>query len=82
MIEAIRQGLKDDGFEVSIAKLCSWFGIARRSVYYRPCKSPSKIQEKFSVPIKEMIEAEPSFPTCWALTRTLYSAFFSSKAGR
>ena len=33
MIEAIRQGLKADGFEVSITKLCKWFGFARRSFY-------------------------------------------------
>lgn len=33
MIDGIRQGLKDDGFEVSLTKLCRWFGGARRSVY-------------------------------------------------
>ena len=45
MIEAIRQGLREDGFEVSIVKLCAWFGVARRSVYYRPRKSEPKIQD-------------------------------------
>ena len=29
MIEAIQQGLKEDGYEVSIAKLCRWFGVPR-----------------------------------------------------
>jgi putative transposase len=61
VIEAIRQGLKDEGFEVSIAKLCRWFGIARRSVYYRSRKAAPKVQERLSVPIQAMIEAEPSF---------------------
>lgn len=61
MIEAIRQGLKADGFEVSVAKLCRWFGIARRTVYYRPQKSPPKVQPCFAEPIKAMIEEEPSF---------------------
>ena len=32
MIEAIRQGLKADGFEVSISKLCRWFGVAAAHV--------------------------------------------------
>ncbi|MBF6618033.1 MAG: hypothetical protein ITG07_15060 [Candidimonas sp.] len=36
MIETIRQGLKADGYTVSIAKLCQWFGIPRRTVYYKP----------------------------------------------
>jgi len=27
MIETIRQGLKDDGYNVSIAKLCRWFNV-------------------------------------------------------
>ena len=30
----IQQGLKDDGIAVSMAQLCRWFGVARRSVYY------------------------------------------------
>lgn len=61
MIESIRQGLKEDGFEVSISKLCQWFGVPRRTLYYRPVKSPPKIQERFAKPIKAMIEDEPSF---------------------
>jgi putative transposase len=61
MIEAIRQGLKEDGFEVSISKLCAWFGVPRRTVYYREQKSPPKVQPRFAEPIKAMIEEEPSF---------------------
>ena len=38
MIEAIQQGLKEDGYEVSIAKLCRWFGVPRRTFYYQPVK--------------------------------------------
>jgi len=29
MIEMIRQGLKEEGFNVSISKLCQWFGSKR-----------------------------------------------------
>lgn len=61
MIETIRQGLKADGFDVSISKLCRWFGVPRRTVYYRPVKSEPKVQERFAEPIKAMIEENPSF---------------------
>jgi putative transposase len=61
VIETIRQGLKADGFDVSISKLCRWFGVPRRTVYYRPVKSEPKLQERFVTPIKAMIEENPSF---------------------
>lgn len=61
MIAALRQGLKDDGYEVSISKLCQWFGVARRSVYYRPTKAEPKVRAELAGPIKALIEEEPSF---------------------
>lgn len=61
MIETIRQGLKADGIHVSISKLCQWFDIPRRTVYYRPVKATPKVQERFVTPIKSMIEENPSF---------------------
>ena len=61
MIETIRQGLQADGITVSIAKLCRWFGVPRRTVYYKPVKSAPKVDPKFAVPIKAMIEESPSF---------------------
>ena len=57
----IQQGLRADGFEVSMVKLCRWFGVARRSVYYRPTKAPPRIKPELAESIKEMIEEEPSF---------------------
>ena len=44
MIEMIRQGLQADGITVSISKLCRWFNVPRRSVYYRPVKAEPKVQ--------------------------------------
>jgi putative transposase len=61
MIRSIQQGLLEDGFKVSTAKLCHWFGVARRSVYYKPIQKVPTIQERFEKPIKAMIEQEPSF---------------------
>jgi len=68
---SIQQGLRADGFEVSMVKLCRWFGLARRTLYYRPTKAPPRVQEAVAAPIKALIEAEPSlatgpWPACWA----------------
>jgi putative transposase len=57
----IQQGLREDGIAVSMAKLCRWLGVARRSVYYRPTKTPPQVSEALATPIKALIEEEPSF---------------------
>ena len=61
MIETIRQGLQADGITVSISKLCRWFEVPLRSVYYRPVKAAPTLQDRFVAPIKAMIEENPSF---------------------
>lgn len=61
MIETIRQGLAEDGFKVSISKLCQWFDMSRRTVYYKSVKAEPKVQARFAEPIKAMINEEPSF---------------------
>jgi len=61
MIATVKQGLEDDGIKVPMTKLCIWFEVPRRTVYYRPIKSAPKVQERFETPIKAMIEQEPSF---------------------
>ncbi|WP_228884922.1 IS3 family transposase [Stenotrophomonas rhizophila] len=58
---SIQQGLKGEGCAVSMAKLCQWFGVARRSMYYKPTKAPARVKPELAEPIKNMIEAEPSF---------------------
>ena len=61
MIETIRQGLKEDGFSVSISRLCRWFEVPRRTVYYHPSRKQPALQERFVQPIKQLIEENPSF---------------------
>ncbi len=61
MIRRIQQGMKEDGLTVPMTKLCRWFEAPRRTVYYRPVKSAPKVQERFAEPIKQLIEADPSF---------------------
>jgi putative transposase len=52
----IQQGLQADGFEVSMVKLCRWFGVARRTVYYQPTKASPKVRSELAEPIKALIE--------------------------
>jgi putative transposase len=61
MIGSIQQGLRADGYEVSISRLCRWFGVSRRTVYYRSRKSAPRVREDLLRPIKTLIEQERSF---------------------
>ena len=61
MILRVQQGLSAEGVTVSLSKLCLWFGVARRTVYYRPVKAAPHIDPKYAEPIKAMIEESPSF---------------------
>lgn len=61
MILGLQQALSEDGFKVSLVKLCRWFEMPRRTVYYHRTKAQSKVQEHFVRPIKAMIEESPSF---------------------
>lgn len=65
----VQQGLKDEDILVPMTKLCQWFGVERRTTYYKPTRSPAKVKPELAGPIKEMVEAEHSFgyPTVVAL---------------
>lgn len=57
----MQQGLKEEGYSVSVSQLCRWFEVPRRTYYYRATKSVPKVQEALAAPIKALIEQEPSF---------------------
>lgn len=61
MILRLQQGLLDEGIRASLSQLCRWFGVPRRTVYYQPTKAAPKVDEQLAVPIKAMIEENPSF---------------------
>ncbi len=46
---------------VSLAKICQWFGIPRRSACYRSQRSAPKVQPRFVEPVKAIIEQDSSF---------------------
>ena len=43
MILSLQQGLAEDGIQVSLVKLCQWFEVPRRTVYYCSTKAPPKV---------------------------------------
>ena len=55
MIQTVKQGLEAEGVKVPMTKLCQWFEVPRRSVYYKPIKSAPKVQERLERPIKALI---------------------------
>lgn len=61
MIRTLHEGLLADGIKVSLVKLCAWFGVPRRTVYYKPTKAAPKVDPRFAEPIRAMIEENPSF---------------------
>lgn len=61
MIVSIQQGLREEGLDVSMTRLCRWLGVARRTVYYRPTKAQPKVRDELATPVKALIEQEPSF---------------------
>ncbi len=61
MILDVQQGLAEEGWQVSLVKLCRWFGLPRRTLYYHCTKAAPKVKEELVEPIKAMIEEHPSF---------------------
>ena len=61
MILRVQQGLLNDGVAISLSQLCRWFEVPRRTVYYQAVKTAPKVAAQFAVPIKAMIEENPSF---------------------
>ncbi len=45
MILQIQRGLREDGFTVPMTKLCRWFDVPRRTVYYKTVKAKPKVQD-------------------------------------
>ena len=46
---------------MSLSRFCTWFDVARRSVYYQPHKKAAVVKACYAEPIKQLIEAESSF---------------------
>ncbi|EKX57517.1 hypothetical protein [Cereibacter sphaeroides] len=58
MIRTLPEGLLADGITVPLTKLCAWFGVPRRTVYYKPTKAAPKVDPRFADPIKAMLAKE------------------------
>ncbi len=52
--------MAEAGTPVSIEKLCRWFGVSRRTYYYKPVRSPPKVNDVLARRIKGLIEEMPT----------------------
>ena len=52
MIATVQQGLEAEGITVPMTKLCRWFEVPRRTMYYQPTKAQPKVQEQLEAPIR------------------------------
>ena len=87
MIRTFHEGLLADGIALPLTKLCAWFGVPRRTVYYKPSKAAPKVDARIAEPIKAMIEAEPSFgyrTVAWLLdfNKNTVQRIFQIKGGQ
>ena len=48
-------------FTKPTAKHCRWFGVSRRSLYYKPTKAPRTVKPQLAPQIKAMIDNQPLF---------------------
>lgn len=61
----VQSEMKEEGKNISMNKLCSWFAVARSSVYYRPSSKknrPSKaLNQALTETIRRLIESNPTY---------------------
>ena len=50
-----------EGVTVSVSRLCQWFEVPRRTMYYKPTKAAPKVQDRFEALLKAMIDQDPSY---------------------
>ncbi len=47
MILGIQRDLQSEGVAVSVSRLCHWFEVPRRTMYYKPTKAAPKVQDRW-----------------------------------
>ncbi len=61
----VQSEMKAEGKEISIKKLCLWFGVARSTVYYKPKRSHPRALRPLDVilteEVRKVIESNPTF---------------------
>ena len=58
MMTKLQQDLKSEGVKVTMSQLYRWFEVASGTAYYKPCKAPPKVQERFEATIKAIIDQD------------------------
>ena len=55
----VQAEMAEDGDKVSISQLSRWFGVPRRTLYYRPTKQARKVNTVLAQKVKELIGELP-----------------------
>lgn len=51
--------MAEEGDRVSLCQLSRWFGIPRRTLYYRPTRQKPKVNQALAKKVKDQIEELP-----------------------
>jgi len=57
----VQSEMKQEGYHVTISQLSRWFGIPRRTLYYRPRTRKRKLDEERVRKVKEKIKEFPTY---------------------
>ena len=55
----VQAEMAEDGDRVSISQLSRWFGVPRRTLYYKPTKQAPKVNPVLAKKVKELIDELP-----------------------
>ena len=60
-MRSVQAQMVREGKAVSLVKLCSWLGIPRRTVYYKPCARCRRLDAARVSRVKAVIETFPTY---------------------
>jgi putative transposase len=60
-VKAVQAELASEGAHVSVARLCAWFGLPRRSFYYQPTPRRQPLDAERVGAIQALIERFPAY---------------------
>ena len=55
----VQAEMADDGDNVSLSQLSRWFGVPRRTLYYKPTKAAPRVNPVLAKKVKELIDELP-----------------------
>jgi len=57
----VQSEMAKEGYRISITKLCRWFGVSRRTFYYKPVNREKKLDPDKVAKVREKMEQFPTY---------------------